>query len=154
MESSRLFKITKNQKGMDAKQHPAFIGITFPSLSPACRGQPAQNLTIGNAKALALANAVAADPSAIDSTHFNPAGLTQMRGRQYQLKIIGGSFEVAGELERSAEYQKVIDDSGFKNPVNTSKSSTDNVSAMLPFAGLTELPILLAPLRCFSITSS
>lgn len=38
-------------------------------------GQLGQNLTIGNAKALSLANAVTADPPGPDSLHFNPAGI-------------------------------------------------------------------------------
>lgn len=36
-----------------------------------------QNLTIGNTKAMSLANAVTADPPGVDSIHFNPAGLTK-----------------------------------------------------------------------------
>ena len=47
-----------------------------------------ENLTLGNAKALALANAVTADPPGIDSIHFNPAGLAAMKGRQSNLKIL------------------------------------------------------------------
>lgn len=41
------------------------------------QAQMYQNLTIGNTKAISLANAVTADPPGVDSIHFNPAGLTQ-----------------------------------------------------------------------------
>ena len=40
----------------------------------------ADSLTIGNAKALSLGNAVTADPPGIDAIHFNPAGLARING--------------------------------------------------------------------------
>lgn len=135
------------------KTSQAAVGLVLLQLTSPSWAQLAQNLTVGNAKALALANAVTADPPAIDSIHFNPAGLTQLRGRQYQLKVIAGSFEITGELERSADYQKTIDEYGFKDPIDSSKSSTNRVSVMLPISGLTELPVLAAPVGGFSITS-
>ena len=53
-------------------------------------GQSYQNLSIGNAKALALANAVTADPPTIDSLHFNPAGLYNSvpKGKTYSIQAI------------------------------------------------------------------
>ena len=52
--------------------------------------QITQNLIIGNAKAMALANAVTADPPGIDSIHFNPAGLSQLefKHRYYEVNVI------------------------------------------------------------------
>ncbi|MEE2733473.1 MAG: outer membrane protein transport protein [Pseudomonadota bacterium] len=52
------------------------------------------NLSIGNPKALGLANAVTADPPGIDSIHFNPAGLVQIQGRQANLKFLLASVEI------------------------------------------------------------
>lgn len=56
-------------------------------------GQLGENLTIGNAKATALANAVTADPPGIDSINFNPAGLAKVRtgktGWNREVKFIG-----------------------------------------------------------------
>ncbi|HVK98546.1 MAG TPA: hypothetical protein VM553_01980, partial [Dongiaceae bacterium] len=46
------------------------------------------SLTIGNPKALSLGHAVTADPPDIDSIHFNPAGLTNLKGRQLFIKGI------------------------------------------------------------------
>ena len=53
-------------------------------------GQLYQNLSIGNAKALALGNAVTADPPVIDALHFNPAGIftAAKQGRTYQLNFV------------------------------------------------------------------
>lgn len=57
-----------------------FITSTLPATASA---QLMQNLTIGNAKAIALGNAVTADPPGVDSIHFNPAGLVQIDGRDF-----------------------------------------------------------------------
>ena len=67
----------------------ATLGVTLlPILSllllapwQGCYAVLAENLTIGNAKALALGHAVTADPPGIDAIHFNPAGLAKIKGR-------------------------------------------------------------------------
>lgn len=115
--------------------------------------QLAQNLTVGNAKALALANAVTADPPGIDSIHYNPAGLGLLHDRQFQFKLITGQFTIAGELTRSEELQQLLDSSLFDDPITNGKSETSDVSVMLPFTGLTEIPVLLAPLGGVSLSS-
>ena len=61
--------------------------------------QPAQaqlltNISVGNPKGLALAHAVTADPPGIDSIHFNPAGLTQISGRQTNVKLLVAHVEL------------------------------------------------------------
>lgn len=56
------------------------------------------SLTIGNAKALSLGHAVTADPPGIDSVHFNPAGLTRLKGRQLHIKGVFGLFETNYEM--------------------------------------------------------
>ncbi|MDF1763737.1 MAG: hypothetical protein P1U57_10030, partial [Oleibacter sp.] len=45
-----------------------------------------QNLFI-DTKAMSLGNAVTADPTGIMDIHFNPAGLTHLDGRQFQLQL-------------------------------------------------------------------
>lgn len=125
------------------------LGLAALLLCSAAQGQLAQNLTVGSAKALSLANAVTADTPGIDSIHFNPAGLYKIKGRQYQLKVIAGQFTISGEVERSAYYNDVMDQFGYDyddDPVQEGSSSTSDVSVMLPFFGLTEIPVLVAPL--------
>ncbi len=132
-------------------------GILFPLIT---HGQLAQNLTIGNAKALGLANAVTADPPGIDAIHFNPAGLTRLKGRKVNLKVVAGQFTISSELMRSAELEKDIDrlennipGLDLSDSVENGEAVAGTVSAMLPFFGLTELPVLLAPLGGFSIST-
>lgn len=129
-----------------------FLGVSM-TLSASSFGQLAQNLTIGNAKALALANAVTADPPGIDAIHFNPAGLTRLKGRQRNLKIVAGQFTIASEIERTDFINDVIDQYGLEETIEEGEAIAGTVSVMLPFFGLTELPVLLAPLGGISISS-
>jgi len=60
--------------------------------------QLVQNIFIGNPKALALGNAVTADPPGTDAIHFNPAGLAALKGRQYELKGILADFSLEADF--------------------------------------------------------
>jgi long-subunit fatty acid transport protein len=119
------------------------------------------NLTIGNAKALGLAHAVTADPPGVDSAHFNPAGLTRIEGTQSELKLISGAFNIElvfGEGYTDTWEQKLAEASagapaGFafdESEGQTSKS--EGAALMLPFVGLTNLPVLFAPLGGITYT--
>ncbi|MFZ5604982.1 MAG: hypothetical protein ACOY7J_21210, partial [Pseudomonadota bacterium] len=67
-------------------------------LAPPATAALVENLTMGNAKALALGNAVTADPPGIDSIHFNPAGLARLAGRQYELKVLAAAMSFTVEF--------------------------------------------------------
>ena len=110
------------------------------------------SLTIGSAKALALGHAVTADPPGIDSVHFNPAGLINLKGRQSHLKVVGGTFAVDMKFgEYDPETEAMIEKHRgqpyfMENDAYRSSSTTEGASLMLPFFGSTDLPVLLAPL--------
>jgi long-subunit fatty acid transport protein len=116
------------------------------------------SLTVGNAKALALGHAVTADPPGIDSVHFNPAGLTRLKGRQMHIKGVFGLFETNYELGEYGEYQQGLIDqlaelkwpgqSGnlppeaqayFYDEALNSKSEVEGPTVMLP-GGMVDLP--------------
>lgn len=115
-----------------------------------------ESLTIGNAKAIALGNAITADPPGIDSIHFNPAGLARIKGRQYQLKVVSGQFSVKMDIGDYIEPRKSqleamqasgqFDDDYFYDEARFSTSETAGASLMLPVVGMTDLPVILAPL--------
>ena len=120
-------------------------------LALATTGQCAvvENITLGNPKALALGNAVTADPPGIDSIHFNPAGLVRLEGRQSQLKLLtaGLNFRVAFG-NHDARTQAVIDDFGYQDEATNTTSETSTIGLKLPFTeGVQEwpLPVLVAP---------
>ena len=109
-----------------------------------------ENITMGNAKALSLGNAVTADPPGIDSIHYNPAGLAALKGRQYNLKVLTASMNFDVEFGgHDAKTQQMIDDFGYEDSVAHSTSSTSTIGLRIPFQeGITEwpLPVLILPL--------
>lgn len=108
--------------------------------------QLGQNLLIGNAKAISLGNAVTADPPGIDSIHFNPAGLTRLKGRQSHLKFIVGDISVVGEFTSNPEYDELLATYNFTDPMANSTSEVKNFALYLPGSGVTEVPVVAAPL--------
>ena len=109
-----------------------------------------ENLTIGNAKALSLANAVTADPPGVDSIHFNPAGLALMKGRKSNLKIMAAYLSFNVEFgDYSPEYQERLDALGLEDEIPNSSSSTSTLALKIPGKEKPEewpLPFLIAPL--------
>ena len=67
-------------------------------VSTAAHSQLLHNVTIGNSKALALGNAVTADPPGIDSIHFNPAGLSKIKGRQFNVKLLAAQVGLDADI--------------------------------------------------------
>lgn len=130
----------------------AFLSLlSMPSLAVVT-----DSLTIGNAKALALANAVTADPPGIDSIHFNPAGLARIQGRKYQLKVVAADFSVEMDIGEYVDARKdeldamkatgLFSDEYFYDEAYKQTSITEGASLMLPVVGMTDLPVVLAPL--------
>lgn len=124
----------------------------LPSLSHAVL---TDSLTLGNAKALALGHAVTADPPGIDSVHYNPAGLTRLEGRQSELKLVAGAFNIEmvfGDGYTPTWTKKLEDTESFApegftyDETKGQTSETEGAALMLPISGLTKLPVLFAPL--------
>ncbi|CBL44618.1 conserved hypothetical protein [gamma proteobacterium HdN1] len=110
-----------------------------------------ENLTIGNAKALALGNAVTADPPGVDSIHFNPAGLARLDGRMSQVKLLGAAFQFDAQFGAyHPDAQEQIDYWGVgPDDIPGQKSSTSTAVVKLPFMDKAKewpLPFVVAPL--------
>lgn len=109
-----------------------------------------ENLTVGNAKALSLANAVTADPPGVDSIHFNPAGLALMKGRQSNLKVMAAYLSFNVEFgDYVPEYSDYLGRLGLEDDVPNSSSSTSTLALKIPGQDKPEewpLPFLIAPL--------
>ena len=110
-----------------------------------------ENLTISNPKALALGNAVTADPPGIDSIHFNPAGLARVHGREGLFKLAFAYFNLQADFgSYSSRAQEQIDiwALGETDPVENSHSETDTIMVKVPFVdGRQEwpLPFIIVP---------
>lgn len=121
----------------------AVILIFFTS---ATQAQLAQNLLIGNAKAISLGNAVTADPPGVDSIHFNPAGLARLQGRQRHIKFVAASVDVVGGFHSNEAYDQWLEDNNEYDPVANTQSEVDKFAFYSPFDGVVEIPFLAAPL--------
>jgi long-subunit fatty acid transport protein len=112
-------------------------------------GQLANNLTIGNPKAMAMGNAITADSSGIDAVHYNPAALSKLKGRQSTVKLLSGVMDIRAEFEPREGYNFM----GFDDDPHKSSSSRTLTPVMyLPgLGGMTELPVLVAPLAGLSL---
>ncbi|UVE19378.1 outer membrane protein transport protein [Pseudomonas sp. LS44] len=114
--------------------------------------QMAQNLTIGNPKAMAMGNAITADYSGIDAVHYNPAALTKLKGRQTMVKFLTGVMDIRADFDAPSDYGSNF--LGLDNdPVANQSSRTTTAAMYLPgLGGATEVPVLFAPLAGLSIT--
>ena len=111
--------------------------------------QLATNLTIGNPKAMAMGNAITADSSGIDAVHYNPAALTKLKGRNTTVKVLSGVMDIRADFKARDNYDFIgFTDDPFKN----SSSRTLTPTMYLPgMGGMTELPVLVAPMAGVSI---
>lgn len=125
------------------------LAATCVTVSSSASAALVENLTIGSPKALALGNAVTADPPGIDSIHFNPAGLAKVQGREALLKVALASFNFRIEFgDFSPEAQQQLDIWGKEDPVENSVSETDTAMLRIPFReALVEwpLPFIVVP---------
>lgn len=117
------------------------------------------SLTIGSAKAVSLGHAVTADPPGIDSVHFNPAGLIKLKGRQRHIKLLSADFSIElgfGDYGDKRDGQldvwrdRPLEESFFEDEAHNTSSQTEGATAMIPVAGMVDLPVALAPLAGFS----
>lgn len=160
--------ISKNTTAKDHAQtiprsHP-YLWLALVFASQASHASFTDSLTIGSAKALSLGHAVTADPPGIDSVHFNPAGLTELKGRQLHLKGVYGMFNNEMEMGEYGENQKKIlenwvndpghspyfvDSNGNLTPAGeafiydealNAKSEAEGVTVMLPGFGMVDMP--------------
>ena len=73
--------------GHNSHKRQILGAVIATTISFGAQAQLAQNLTI-HPKALALGNAVTADPPGVMAIHYNPAGLTRLDGRQLEVNLM------------------------------------------------------------------
>ena len=72
-------------------------------VASSAEAQLTQNLTL-HPKALALGNAVTADPPGIMSIHYNPAGLTKLEGRQLEVVLMNIYLDIDADFFAPEDY--------------------------------------------------
>ena len=65
--------------------------------SPSCFAMLAQNMSV-DLRSLSMGNAVTADPPGINAIHFNPAGLTKIKGLQLDVQLLMADFAIEADL--------------------------------------------------------
>ncbi|MES2130212.1 MAG: outer membrane protein transport protein [Pseudomonadota bacterium] len=94
--------------------------------------------------AMALGNAVTADPPGIESIHFNPAGLARMTGTNHIDSVFGASIRAHTSFKTEPD----IDIGGFKDdPLNNTSTGPTRQAMALPFIGIPKarLPAVVVP---------
>lgn len=129
----------------------ALIAMLVPSLANA---ELLQNLFI-DSKAMSLGNAVTADPTGIMDIHFNPAGLTKLEGRQFQIQLHNIALTSEAEFSLPDDFDE--GETGLLNPaedpvLNEGKSRS-GVAAYFPGIGRQgiPLPVIALPTAGISI---
>lgn len=117
------------------------------ALASGADAQMTQNLTI-HPKALALGNAVTADPPGIMAIHFNPAGLTKLKGRQLEVVLMNIYLDIDADFSAPDGYE-IFGIDGLetdpltgkqRDPVANTSSHTNNVALYLPGFGILRAP--------------
>lgn len=82
---------------------PLVSAIILAGCSSTAFAQLGTNLSV-DTRALALGNAVTADPPGISAVHFNPAALTKIQGLQTDVQGIVANFDIQREFSVPAGY--------------------------------------------------
>jgi long-subunit fatty acid transport protein len=117
------------------------------TLSCGAHAQLAQNLTI-HPKALALGNAVTADPPGIMAIHYNPAGLTRLKDRQLEVNLLSIYLDIDADFIAPDGYEifgidglEIDPNTGKqRDPVANTHSHTNNVALYVPGFGILKAP--------------
>ncbi|MGC8119245.1 OmpP1/FadL family transporter [Marinobacter sp. VGCF2001] len=116
-------------------------------LASGAQAQMTQNLTI-HPKALALGNAVTADPPGVMAIHYNPAGLTKLDGRQLEVNLLSIYLDIDADFYADEDYE-IFGISGLekdpltgqqRDPIANSSSHTNNVALYVPGYGILRMP--------------
>lgn len=137
-------------------------------LSGFARAELATNLAV-DVRAMSMGNAVTADPPGIMAIHFNPAGLTHLKGRRMDLQFIAANFSIENTFTAPPGYNVFgysDDPVVCADPPNSGssvchhfkegKSSVTGISLYIPIIDkmidLPAGPLVAGPLPSFSIT--
>ncbi|MFZ5722982.1 MAG: OmpP1/FadL family transporter [Pseudomonadota bacterium] len=133
----------------------------------AAHAQLATNIAI-DVRAMALGNAVTADPPGISAVHFNPAGLAKLEGRRIDLQFVAVDFALNSEFTAPPGYNvfgfsddPVIcadprnDGADYCREFKVGRSSVEGVSLYMPIIDevidLPPGPVVGGPIPAFSI---
>lgn len=106
--------------------------IIFFFCAPQAFGAVAEQLAVCT-RSISLGNAVTAHPPGIFSLHYNPAGLTQIKGKELEVGAMVPSFGVTQHWEKPPNYVSFFGQGN--DPVAGDSSTSMGMAANLPFNG-------------------
>ncbi|MCG8614182.1 MAG: outer membrane protein transport protein, partial [Pseudomonadales bacterium] len=100
-------------------------------------------------------NAVTADPNGLMAIHYNPAGLTHYKGRNFQVNLLSAYMDIDADFIAPPGYEIFGIDGVENDPVANSHSHVNRLAIYVPGLGLQKLPPgpALAPSTAFSVNS-
>ncbi|TNE74358.1 MAG: aromatic hydrocarbon degradation protein, partial [Gammaproteobacteria bacterium] len=125
--------------GHNSHKRQILAAVIATTLSCGAEAQLAQNLTI-HPKALALGNAVTADPPGVMAIHYNPAGLTKLDDRQLEVNLMSVYLDIDADFIAPDGYE-IFGIDGLetdpltgkqRDPVANTHSHTNNVALYVP----------------------
>lgn len=133
--------------GQPSQKRRILGALIAASLSGGAQAQLTQNLTL-HPKALALGNAVTADPPGLMAIHYNPAGLTKLDGRQLEVNMLSIYLDIDAGFIADEDYEifgiKGLETDPLtgkqRDPVANTRSHTNNVALYVPGYGILRLP--------------
>ena len=134
--------------GVDVKSNRLKIRRAV-ALALLCASSPlwaamGENIAI-SPRAMSLGNAVVADTVGTEAIHFNPAGLTHIKGKQTDTHMALAKIDMYAEFQKPENYEGVF---GFtEDPVIGQRGHSTNHSLYIPGYGPTgaKIPVLIAP---------
>ena len=126
---------------------PLVTAILLTGCSPQVFAHLGLNLSV-DIRSLTMGNAVTADPPGISAIHFNPAGLTKLKGLQTDVQGIIANFDIQKEFSAPVGYNvfgysddPLICNDSPSNPSSLCTDYKDSVSGDVEYASL-YVPIL------------
>lgn len=122
------------------------------------RAEMMEDITVLSPKALAMANAVVADPPGTDSIHFNPAGLARLTGSIQQLTL--ATFNLKSRYSTGAQqvdpaakalYESLTQQPYPADPYANQKGETGAAMALIPGGSTEKIAVPIIPLGGFAL---
>lgn len=121
----------------------AAVCLQIAAALPAAHAALTENL-VTSATAMAMGNAVTADPPGIESIHFNPAGLARMTGETHMHSLFGASIRVNASFRQGENFNI----GGWTNdPLDGTSAGPVRQKLYLPVIGMPgwRLPAAVVP---------
>lgn len=112
--------------------------------TPSSFAMLAQNMSV-DLRSLSMGNAVTADPPGVNAIHFNPAGLTKIKGLQLDVQLLMADFAIEADLSAPKGFdvfgysddpivcEDVVDTEPLCSQFKTAHTEVAGVALYLPF---------------------